>query len=520
MAKQLEHKLTGMPAFYIKRSSDTKHHSTLYFTQGGHEAQPAYALRHLDPSSPASKNRYAVGISDAFIPDVLYGEVLIIPKWTQPSLSQDAIRANGGVPPPPEPILPTEFTIQLYNPEQQVKVRHRPKTWNTSAAWEFEMPQQTFRTPSASALDKSMSDPAASDITPKLSFNWRKEGRKDLGCYLSGKTADMADGTRKKSKEPDITVAIFKGLKEVTLYEPNLYRVEMEDFKGLELVLLLGAVVIRDVYFGSMKDCFHISSPGKAGSPTTKNNSNNIPVAVGGGVRVNGQPKTNGAQPANHPPIQPPSQNPQGTPGAQQRPQRPKLQVQPPPADPRTQWELDQETRGLQQQSEAEARERRRREKEAEKRTKKLLEEEQKVARRRQAEIDQETERLKKLYGKEEAAYRKQQQKQQAQQRRLSSRPPPPSVHVHPPHTHSRPHLPPRPHNRLSSLPEGHASTFLRPQQPPRPMSTVGAPGGLRPPQSHGQQPGRLRERRSIFDLFKRGEERPKTLHKKQSSLF
>ena len=505
-----------MSAFYIKRSSDKKYQSTLYFTQGGHEAKPAYALRHLDPSSPASKNRYAVGISDPFIPDVLYGEVLIIPEWTQPSLSQDAIRANDGVPPPPEPILPTEFTIQLYNPEQQVKVRHRPKTWNTSAMWEFEMPQQTFRTPSASALDKTMSDPAASDTTPKLSFNWRKDGRKDLGCYHSGKTTNMVDGTRKKSKEPDITVAIFKGLKEITLYEPNLYRVEMEDFKGLELVLLLGAVVIRDVYFGSMKECFHISSS-KAGSPTTKSGTNNIPVAVGGGAPVNGQPKTNGAHPANNPPSRPPDQKHQGPQSAQLRPQRPKPPVQPPPTDPRTQWELDQETRRLQQQTEAETRERRRREKEAEKRTKKLLEEEQKAARRRQAEVDQETERLKKLYAKEEAAYRKQQQ--QAQQRH-QSRPPPPSVLVHPPAAHPKPHLPPRPHNRLSSLPETHAPSFFRPQQPPRPMSTVGTSGALRPPQPQPQpqQPGKLRERKSIFDLFKRGEQ--KTLHKKQSSLF
>jgi hypothetical protein len=184
---------------------------------------------------------------------VLFGEVLIVPEWTQPTMSAEAIRQNGGVAPPPEPMIPSQFTIHLYNPDQDITVRYKPKTWNTQPSWEFEMPQRTFRQPSNSTLDQTQNDPTTSALTPKLRFIWRKNGTlsKDFTCYLCGKTT-TPDG-RKKSKEPDITISIFKSLKEITLYEPNLYRVEMEDFKGLEVVLMLGAVVIRDFYFGTLK---------------------------------------------------------------------------------------------------------------------------------------------------------------------------------------------------------------------------------------------------------------------------
>lgn len=193
------------------------------------------------------------------MPDVVYGEILIIPEWTQSSLSAEAIRLNGGVT-SPEPVLPSQFIVHLYNPDQQVTIRYKHKTWNTPATWEFEMPQHTFRQPSVSTLDRTQSDPAVADTTPKLRFSWRKDSKlsKDLTCLLSGKTSTLPEG-RAKSKEPDITLSIFKALRELTLYEPNLYRVEMEDFKGLEIVLLLGAVTIRDVYFTPMKDSFRLA---------------------------------------------------------------------------------------------------------------------------------------------------------------------------------------------------------------------------------------------------------------------
>lgn len=123
------------------------------------------------------------------------------------------------------------------------------------------MPVQSFRTPSASTLDRTQDDPLASEITPKICFKWKKDSKlsKDLVCFLSGVSTNP-DGSKKKNKEPDITVAIFRALKEITFYEPNLQRVELEDMKGFEVVLLLGAAILRDVYFGQIKDTFNIGS--------------------------------------------------------------------------------------------------------------------------------------------------------------------------------------------------------------------------------------------------------------------
>ncbi|PGH19261.1 hypothetical protein AJ80_04127 [Polytolypa hystricis UAMH7299] len=540
----------NLPTFYIKPSSDKpKYNSTLYFSQHGSEPKPAYSLRHLDPSLPASKNRYNVGLYDAFIPDVLYGEVLLIPNWTQPSLSQDAIRANGGVPPPPEPILPKEFVIQLYNPDQQITVRHKPKTWNSAASWAFEMPQQTFREPSISALDRRLSDPAASDLTPKLRFNWRKDGKlsKDLGCYLSGKTV-VSEGTQKKSKEPDITLAIFEGFKEVTLYEPNLYRVDMEDFKGLEVVLLLGAAVIRDVFFGPLKETFHISDPPSPGS-MSHSASTIIPTpaapvvvaaaaaaGVGGamGARNNNNNNNNNGARLSNPTNSPNNNNINNNNNTPARPHStiPPRDPRPPPVDPRTQWELDAETTRLKDQAKAEARELRRREKEQEKRTQKLLEAEERESRRKQTEIERETERLKKLYGEEEAQYRRM-QKELLKKQKMESQ---------------RPNLPARPvvvssHNRVASEhnfnPASSNTEFLSPYQHVSPDSVRPQSAFFhRPPpaasssmanlgQTLTRPPQQLKDKRSFFSFRRRGEDGQgdgsgggNTLTKKRSSMF
>jgi hypothetical protein len=448
-------------AFFLKPSAEKpKFNSSFYFRHHGSEPQPVYALRHLDPALPGSKNRYAVGLYDSYSPEILYGEVLLIPKWTQPTLSQEAIRQNGGILPPPEPALPTEFIIQLYNPDQQVVVRHKSKAWNCAACWEFDMPQQTFRQPSGSSLDRTLSDPAASDVTPKLKFNWRKDGRLSRGlvCYLSGKTINP-DGS-KKSKEPDITIAILQGFKEITLYEPHFYRVEMEDFKGLEIVLILGAVVIRDVYFGHLKDCFHVSDPPRADNPNTS--------ALDGKA-----------------PPKPP--RPQVT--------IPQRETRPPPVDPRTQWELDVEAAQLKQQTQAEIRERRRREKEEERRTRKFLQSEEKEARRRQAEIDQETERLKKLYSREEEQYRK----GQAKNAQVAKPSVPPRIHV--PHPNMAParHQPVAAHHRHTTydIPPSSSMVNLAPNHHPQ-----------------------LRERKSIFGFRKKEEEPRDGIVRKRSAVF
>jgi hypothetical protein len=459
----------------LKPSSDKpKQASTFYYSQYGADYEPAYSLRHPDPESPASKNRYAAALYDAHNPEVLFGEVLLIPEWTQPTQSAEAARLNGGVPPPPEPILPAEFAIQLYNPDQQITVRQKSGSWGSTPSWEFEMPQQTFRQPSASALDRSQHDPAGSDVTPKITFKWRKDSKlsKDLACFLSGKSTNP-DGSKKKNKEPDITVAIFKALKEVTLYEPNLQRVEIEDMKGLEVSLLLGAAVIRDVYFGNIKETFNIAG--------TANISPRIAPAVGLLNSASGALPTSSAV----------------TPGSP--PRDPRV----PPTDPRSQWEIDAETARLKRLANEEERERKRKVEAEQKQIKKMLEAEDRERRRKQAEIEKETERLKRMYGKEDQNVR-------------PSLPP-----RHGPQQHySDPHVPyHRPHTQHGFYPTSWGALPPLSQDP-----HLGVPGG-QPSQSgfidshsddgHGH---RVKPKKSFFGFIHNSEE--DKLQRKRSSQF
>ena len=198
--------------------------------------------------------------------------MLAKPGWSHPTLSQEEIRKNGGVPPPPQPIFPDQFAIQLYNPDTQIIVKEQKAKWSGTQSWEFSIPQVTFRTPSASTLDRTQNDPGADATTPRVNFVWRKEGRygKDMTCYLTGKSTDLVGKKAKKSKEPDIVVALFTMLKEMTIMEPNLYRIEIEDYKGLEVVLLLSAAVIRDMFINNQREAFHIVDP------ATRKNSGGI----------------------------------------------------------------------------------------------------------------------------------------------------------------------------------------------------------------------------------------------------
>ena len=251
------------------------------------------------------------------------------------------------------------------------------------------MPQQSFRQPSTSSLDRTQSDPTASENTPKLNFKWKREGKisKDYNCSLSGKSTNP-DGSKRKNKEPDIAIALFRHFKEITIYEPNLSRVDMEDPKGLEVVLLLGAVVIHEVFNNSMRDAFNITE-------TSRRNS----------AEHSARPST-----ATHPPPRHQhSSHPPALTATQSQPSNPSSR--PPPTDPRSQWELDAETTRLRKAVEAEERQRQRAEAQDTKRVKRMLEDEERKAREKQKEIDRETERLKKLYGK-------------GQKQALSSRPP------------------------------------------------------------------------------------------------
>ena len=75
----------------------------------GSNATLTYFFRHPDPALPASKNRYAIAFY-SYSPEIVFGETLLVPQWTQ--LSQEEIRQNGGVLPPPQP-LPTDTHVRV-----------------------------------------------------------------------------------------------------------------------------------------------------------------------------------------------------------------------------------------------------------------------------------------------------------------------------------------------------------------------------------------------------------------------
>ncbi|KAI1082388.1 hypothetical protein F5B20DRAFT_34990 [Whalleya microplaca] len=395
----------NLPTFFYRNSSDNPLESILYFTHNGSESAPEYALQRLNPALPESKNKYAIAIEDAAVRGVIFAEVLIKPEFQQPTLSAAEIRSQAGVPPPPVPLIPDAFTIQLYNPDQQVVVRGEKSTWTGKESWEFEMPQQSFRMPSASKLDRQQTEPLGNSLTPKIMFKWKRDSKfsKDMTCYMTGKSV----GGR-KSKEPDITIALYKHGREqgVTIYEPNLQRVEVEDRKGLEVVLLLGAEVIREIYLFPNRDSFNVA-------PTKRKNSRPIP---GSSVSPQSNPYTMSSAVGNTPPG---------------RANSPVTQQPTPPHD-------DLETKRLQAMVQQEQREREKAERDEQKRIKRMLDDEEKERRRREVEVEKETERLRKEFGLQGQDFG------------------------------PRPNLPPRP----TAGPSRPVSTLQPPSQPPRPMST------------------------------------------------
>lgn len=480
----------NLPTFFLKASPNgVKHHEAYYFAQHGSEPEPTYTLKHPDPSMPDGKNIYAAGLFDAFSPEVLYGEVYIKPEWTYPTLSQEEIRKNGGVAPPPQPVLPTEFTIQLYDPDQQVVVRQKPGSWGGTATYEFSMPQNTFRLPSASSLDRSLNDPAADITTPKINFVWRREGKlsKDLSCFMTGKSTDPAK-KKKKMKEPDIAVALFRALHEVTVYESNLYRVEMEDPKGLEIVLLLAASTIKALYFGQINETFNVGDAAvrrPTGGLLGRKKSLPLDNALMASGALPARPTAQSAPPPG--PMQRPPQpsrsdmKRQSLPPLQTGSSQKQLEAQP-KLDPRAQWEIDAEHTRLKLAQAAEAREQRRaqeakqrerqRGEEAEqRRLRKIVEAEEKQRRKKAAEVDKETERLRRKYGTQENLLLPNQRHSIHGMLGPSQRQPGPS----------RPTpVPPRLSNGL--FPQQSARPTPPPQMAPRPQ--------LRPPQPRPQPSG------------------------------
>lgn len=387
-----------------------------------------------------------------------------------------------------------------------------------------------------------------------INFVWRKEGRigKDMTCYLTGKSTDRTGKKAKKNKEPDIAVAMFSGLKEMTIMEPHLYRVEMEDSKGLEVVLLLSAAVIRDMFFHNPHESFHIGDARKNsfGLKGRKGSSPTVAVANGAPPVVTGQPLRRSPTPvqgAFAPPkpaalsglyAQPSRNNekrhstlpPLQTSSPSEPPSQPQAAV--PPLDPRAQWELNAETARLKAEVEAERRKqeaaalkaRRRAEEEEARKTRAFLENEErqrkqdeKKRRRRQAEVDKETERLRRQFG---------------DQRKLFS--------IAESGAAVRPQQTQRYSAPLIQQPFPGVQQQRPPVQPPRPSQ----PGPyLQVPYAQGPGPGPVasqasffsigssssrpapavrppKARKSFFGLRSASESSTNTLRKKQSSMF
>lgn len=389
----------NLPTFRYRPSPDSPLSQVLYFTHKGSDPAAEYIFRRADPASPASRNTYAVALCGTVNTGVIYGEVLVEPEWTQPTLSAAELRAQSqsAAPPPPATAeVPESFAIQLYNPDQTITVKMVSGSWGKKDTWEFDVPVQSFRQPSASELDRQTGSPA--DLIPRVLFRWKKDGRlsKDLTCFMSGTSL----GGR-KNKEPDITVAMFKAAREsiVTVYEPNLHRVEVEDRKGLEVILLLSAEVIKELYVAPRSDLFNLSADGP--NPTKRKNSRPnvtfaVPPAVGPPTPGPGPAMSGaiGGNPANNlPPAAAQQQNPPSRPSP---PIITSASAVPPPA---AQANIDAETRRLQAMVEREEREREKRERAEQKRIKRMLEDEDRERRRREAEVAKETERLRKKYG-------------------------------------------------------------------------------------------------------------------------
>lgn len=386
----------NLPTFQFKQSNENPLSSIVYFTQNGSEPAPEYVFKRADPSNPAASRRYAVALADPFAPDVVYAEVVVEPEWSQPTLSAAEVRAqqhqNGGASLAPQPMIPDNFTIYLFNPDQTVSVKYIPGSLTRSDSWEFEMLTQGFKMPSNSQLDrqKQNGEPVA-DFRPRVMFRWKKDGRlsKDMTCFNVGKSVG-----KHKSKEPDITVALFKQGRAtaVTVYEPNLQRIDMEDRKGLDIVLVIGTEVIRDLYLAPDKrpDLFNVGAAG--------------PLPISTGRRKNSRPSPPPAGPMMAGAL---SQSaPQPRPLMSTANVAASSSVRPSNADIDAETErlkamVEREEKERQAARQREDRERERRDREEQRRIQQMLDNEEKEKRRREAEISKETERLKKLYGTE-----------------------------------------------------------------------------------------------------------------------
>ncbi|KAJ4124233.1 hypothetical protein NW768_009587 [Fusarium equiseti] len=412
----------NLPTYRFKASSENPLNSILYFTHNGSDPSPEYLVKRLSPSD--ANGQYALGIFDSQNNSVIYAEVCVKPEWVSPTLSAAEIRAQNGNPPPKTPTIPDNFAVSLYNPDQDIAVKQHPGSWGKTDTWEFELPERSFKLPSASQIDQE-DRPSLAELVPKVVFRWKRDGRlsKDMTCYMTGRNVGG-----KKSKEPDITVAFFRAKHDstLTIYEPNMARVEIEDRRGLEIAFLMSAETIKDLYLSPSQDPFHIlaSNGRRRQNSRPAANSSNGPAMAGAlnNNRPSSPPRAQaGAQPSNN--------------------------------NAQRQAEVDAETKRLQAMVAEEERKRLEREKEEEeerKRIQQMLETEEQERRKREAEVEQETERLRREFGMAGQDFQNQ-----------------PNTSTN--NGHPSPPLPPRPHFASGALPARPSSSGPAPNGQPQP---------------------------------------------------
>ncbi|KAF8246544.1 hypothetical protein K440DRAFT_631056 [Wilcoxina mikolae CBS 423.85] len=368
-----------------KSPSPTTTHIT--FTANGSPSQQLYTLSRA--SSPA--NTYTISLLDAHFPSITYATLTTTLTFAP---STDSA---------PRVVLPKDFTLHLFAPDSSIAFTHHHSALRGSY-WEFSLPKHSFPPPSNSALDATYTPP----VTDTLRFRWRKEGgvlsRSQLKCSLvSG------------NDEPDIALAMYAGVGdkagrgELVVYESNFRRVEMEDLRGLEMVMLLGARIINDVWFLPTAMIFNAPDVGgkQRGRGASAGAATNNPTAA----------------PPQPPLVVPPQQQQQAVNGGTfaQRFQNQQQQQQPQQYQQRGAPPVDRLAEDHRRKQESEKRRKleaeQRRKLEAEQRRK--IEAEQAAIRRMLAEeeareksrIDAETERLRRVYEHEQ---------QNMQQRRVS----------------------------------------------------------------------------------------------------
>lgn len=197
------------------------------------------------------------------------------------------------------------------------------------------------------------------------------------------------------ANEPDIPIAMFtslgdkRGTGEITIYQSNLKRVEVEDLKGLEVVLLLSAMAIGDIWFLPTNTIFNLNPPIRGGAGgTSRGRKNSFPLASAPTVTI--------SVPQPHPPTTSPQNGKQPATASfaarfQQQEQSHQRRHSTPAEDGEYARRVREET----------ARKRALAEQEQQQIRRMLAEEEAREKRRREEEVNRETERLQRIYERE-----------------------------------------------------------------------------------------------------------------------